>query len=142
MIRISEEAAVDDGELSFVSSRSAGPGGQNVNKVSTRVTLRFDVAGSPTLSPEQKDRIRERLATRISKSGILAVSSQRHRSQAANREAALERFIALLRDALRIRPERRPTRVPRRVIRRRLADKQHRARLKRERSQKYPDETS
>ncbi|MCP4655995.1 MAG: aminoacyl-tRNA hydrolase [bacterium] len=140
MILISDEAAIDDGELTFTSSRSAGPGGQHVNKVNTRVTLRFDVLDSPALSPEQKERILERLPTRISKSGILSVSSQRHRSQAANREAALERFIALLRDALEIQPERRPTRIPRRAIRRRRADKRHRARVKRERSQQDVDE--
>lgn len=140
MIIISDEAAIDDGELTFTSSRSAGPGGQNVNKVSTRVTLRFDVPSSPALTPEQKACILERLSTRISKRGILSVSSQRHRSQAANREAALDRFIALVRDALATEPERRPTRIPRRAILRRRVDKRHRARVKRERSQPYLDE--
>src|SRR5215475_13463468 len=96
-IEIDGEIALPEEELTFATSRSGGPGGQNVNKLETRVTLRFDLAGSPSLSPEQKARLRERLATRITKAGVLQVTAQRHRTQAANREAAVERFAELLR---------------------------------------------
>ncbi|HMC82356.1 MAG TPA: aminoacyl-tRNA hydrolase [Candidatus Polarisedimenticolia bacterium] len=88
MIEIRDGLAIREEELRFTASRSGGPGGQNVNKVSTRVTLWFDVAGSPSLTAEQRSLIRSRLATRISKEGVLRVVSQQTRSQAANREAA------------------------------------------------------
>jgi ribosome-associated protein len=134
MTRINDEITIDGGELDFVASRSAGPGGQNVNKVSTRITLRFEVAGSPSLAPGDKERILERLATRINNAGVLRVTSQRHRTQAANREAAAERFAELVRDALEESPERRPTRVPRVARRKRLDEKRRRGRLKKERA--------
>lgn len=139
MIRINDELEIDEAELSFVTSRSSGPGGQNVNKVATRVTLRFDVAASPALSEQQRRLVRERLATRIRRDGVLSVSSRRHRTQAANRRAAQERFAELLADALEVDPERRKTRIPRAVRRRRLDDKRRRARLKERRSRVDPD---
>ncbi|MEM7351885.1 MAG: alternative ribosome rescue aminoacyl-tRNA hydrolase ArfB [Acidobacteriota bacterium] len=138
MIQINHDVSIPHSELSFAASRSSGPGGQNVNKVSTRITLRFDLEGSPSLSPEQKALIGERLATRISKEGILSVSAQRERSQAANREAAVERFTELLQQALEVDPERRPVRVPARFRRRRLESKRRRSQVKKERSRRYP----
>lgn len=137
MIQITEDIAISDSELGFTASRSSGPGGQNVNKVATRVTLSFDLEGSPHFSDEQKELIRERLATRINKDGILSVSSQRERSQSRNREAARERLGELLRQALEVDPERRATRIPRGVDRRRLEEKRKRARLKQQRSRRY-----
>ena len=137
MLPITDDIAIPDSELSFTASRSSGPGGQNVNKVSTRVTLRFDLEASPQLTAEQKERIRERLATRVSKQGVLSVSAQRERSQSANREAATERFVELLQAALEVEPERRPTRVPRGVERRRLENKRRRSQVKRQRSRRY-----
>ena len=101
MIEIDDSLAIPDEEVSFVTSRSGGPGGQNVNKLETRVTLRFDLAASPSLTDEQKSRLRERLATRITRAGILHVTSQKHRTQAENREAAVARFAELLREGLR-----------------------------------------
>src|SRR3954453_10707281 len=100
MIPIDDNLAIPEEELSFATSRSGGPGGQNVNKLETRVTLRFDLAASPSLSEEQKSRLRERLSTRITRSGVLHVTAQKHRTQGANRDAALERFAELLREAL------------------------------------------
>ena len=88
MIPIDDELAIPDEEVSFVTSRSGGPGGQNVNKLETRVTVRFDVAGSPSLTEEQRQRLLERLATRITRAGFLQVTSQKHRTQGENREAA------------------------------------------------------
>ena len=134
MIAITTDVSLQDDELSFVASRSSGPGGQNVNKVSTRVTLLLDVAASPSFTDEQKRRIRERLATRISAEGVLRVSSQRERSQSANREAAETRLIELLREALAEQPPRRPTRVPRAVRERRITEKKLRGARKRDRA--------
>jgi ribosome-associated protein len=130
MIEITPELSIPDGELTFTASRSGGPGGQNVNKVSTKITLRFDVTGSPSLSSEQKAHILGRLATRINRDGILQVVSQRHRSQAANREAAVERFVELLRVALAEEPPRVPTRPTRVARERRVASKKLRAHVK------------
>ncbi|HKI85899.1 MAG TPA: alternative ribosome rescue aminoacyl-tRNA hydrolase ArfB [Thermoanaerobaculia bacterium] len=134
VISIDGDVEIPMSELQFATSRSSGPGGQNVNKVETRVTLSFDLAASPSLSPEQKARIAERLATRVTKAGILRVTAQRHRSQGANRKLVLERFVELLRDALAEEAPRRPTRVPRLTKRKRLDEKRRRGELKRQRS--------
>jgi ribosome-associated protein len=134
MIEIAPDLSLPDDEVSFVASRSGGPGGQNVNKLSTRMTLRFDVAGSPSLNEEQRELLAGRLATRINRAGVLQVTAQRHRTQAANREAALGRFVELVREALRPETARVRSRVPAAARRRRLADKRERARRKRERA--------
>jgi len=126
-------AFVDEAELRFQASRSSGPGGQNVNKVATRVTLFFDLEGAAGLLAEHKARIVTRLSTRISRDGVLRVVAQRHRSQAANRREAVERLLALLRQALQEDEKRIPTRPPRAVQERRLTDKRRRAERKRAR---------
>lgn len=133
-VSVDTETEIPSSELRFTAARSSGPGGQHVNKVETRVVLSFDLAGSPSLSPEQKARIQERLASRVTKTGILRVTAQRHRSQAANRKLALERFAALLREALAEETPRRPTRVPRRAVRRRIERKRRKGEIKRLRS--------
>jgi ribosome-associated protein len=133
MIEILPGVAIREDELTFAASRSGGPGGQNVNKVATRVTLRFDVVDSPSLSPDQKSRILERLATRISKGRFLQVVSQRHRTQAANRRASLERFVELVRLALTQEAPRVPTRPGRAAAEQRVAAKKLRARIKQSR---------
>ncbi|HET9225858.1 MAG TPA: alternative ribosome rescue aminoacyl-tRNA hydrolase ArfB, partial [Thermoanaerobaculia bacterium] len=112
MIEIGEGLSIPDEEVSFTTSRSGGPGGQNVNKLETRVTVRFDVAGSSSLSEEQRQRLQERLATRITREGVLHVTSQKHRTQAENREAAVARLAELMAEALREETPRKPTRVP------------------------------
>ena len=140
MIPISEHLSIPDEEVAFVTSRSGGPGGQNVNKLETRVTLRFDLGGSASLSEEQKARLRERLATRITKAGILQVSAQRHRTQAANREAAVERFAELLRESLREEAPRKKTRPSRAAKARRLEAKRRHSQRKRERAAPIPRE--
>ncbi len=133
VLEIVPGALIDEAELRFQASRSSGPGGQNVNKVATRVTLFFDVPGAAGLSAEHKARVAARLASRLSRDGVLRVVAQRHRSQAANRQEAVERLVALLRQALQEDEERIPTRPPRAVKERRLADKRHRAERKRAR---------
>ena len=134
MIPIDDNLAIPDEEVTFATSRSGGPGGQNVNKLETRVTLRFDLAGSGALSDEQKARLRERLATRITKEGILQITSQRHRTQGANREAAGERFAELLRENLREETPRRKTRPSRAAKARRLDSKRRQSQRKKDRS--------
>ena len=132
MIRITDQLSIAEDELRFTASRSSGPGGQHVNKASTRVTLRFDLVNSPSLTPDDKQLLLERLSTRISKQGVLRVVSQKTRSQAANRELALERFVEILQQALEHRPERKTVK--------RLADKKRRGYVKRERSWKISRE--
>ncbi|MFQ5876568.1 MAG: alternative ribosome rescue aminoacyl-tRNA hydrolase ArfB [Acidobacteriota bacterium] len=134
VIRIDGGVSISEHEIRFTASRSSGPGGQRVNKASTRLTLRFDLRGSRSLSEAQKERIAARLPGRINRDGVLALHSQRHRGQAANRTDLTERFAALLREALRRRAVRRRTRPPRSARERRLREKKSRGRLKASRS--------
>jgi ribosome-associated protein len=136
MIEIAHNTSIDEDELVFKTSRSSGPGGQNVNKLNTRVTLLFDLADSASLSQEQKQRIASRLSTRIDRQGFLRVVSQKHRSQEANRRAAVEKFQQLLHDALKPVPVRRKTKVPAAAHERRLSEKKQRGLLKRERAKR------
>jgi ribosome-associated protein len=128
-----EGGPIPESELVFRASRSSGPGGQNVNKLNTRVTVLFNVAGSPSLSAEQKQQVRSRLTGRIDKNGVLHVVSQKHRSQEANRRAAVERLQQLVQEALRPVPVRRKTKVPTAARERRLREKKQRSDRKRQR---------
>jgi ribosome-associated protein len=130
VVLIADDIEISDTELAFTTSRSSGPGGQNVNKVNTRVTLLFNVDSSPSLREEQRMLVRER----INKEGTLRVVVQRHRTQLANREEAVRRFADLVRDALFEEEVRIKVRVPKGVKERRLEEKRLRSRLKRERS--------
>jgi ribosome-associated protein len=130
---------IDNEYLRFQASRSGGPGGQNVNKVNTRVTDYFDVPAYPLLSGTQKRRIREKLATRTNSQGVIRVTSQRFRTQLANRKAAAKRLMDLLEEALKRPRIRVRTGVPRGVREHRLEHKKRRGQLKQLRSRK-PDE--
>jgi ribosome-associated protein len=130
MPRINNRLDIDESELDWEFARSSGPGGQNVNKVETKVTLRFDIEASRSLSHDQKARIRDRLATRITRDGFLRVTSQRHRTREANRHAAIARFIELVDDALTERAPRKRTKVSRAAKRRRLENKKKRSQKK------------
>jgi len=125
---------IDENELRFTYSRSSGPGGQNVNRVETRVTLMFDVLDSPSLTDAQKQRIAMRLATRMNREGVLRVVSQRHRTREGNRRAAVERFYELLAEALKRQKPRRKTKVSRAARRRRVEQKRRRGEIKRRRA--------
>jgi ribosome-associated protein len=121
-------------EIRFLFSRSGGPGGQNVNKVNTKVTLIFHLADSARFSREEKDRIRHTLKYCLDKNDCIQVHCQKYRSQSANREAALKRLEALLQKALTPRKVRRKTKIPQGSVEKRLRSKEHRARVKRLRS--------
>jgi ribosome-associated protein len=98
------------GEFIYSSSRSSGPGGQNVNKVNTRIELRFNLAGSVLLNDAEKTRIQSALGNRINKEGFLILVSQSERSQLANKKKVTERFYKLLQKALLPVKKRKPTR--------------------------------
>jgi ribosome-associated protein len=134
VIVINTELAIPDEEITFSYSRSGGPGGQNVNKVSSRVTLTFDLIHAACLSEDQRRRISQKLATRINKDGVLRVISQRTRSQDMNRDDALARFTDILRQALAVERPRVKTRVPQAAHRRRLEEKKKRTLIKQGRS--------
>ena len=136
MIKI-DNINIPDNEIRFIFSRSSGPGGQNVNKVNTKATVKFDIMASNALNPEQKERIRKRLSSRISRNGILTVSPDRFRSQQANRKDALERLSRLLSEALRVKPKRKKTSVPKAAKERRLREKRHRGEIKKTRRKDY-----
>jgi ribosome-associated protein len=136
MIRITDELSIHRDELKFTASRSRGPGGQHVNKASTRVTLGFDVINSPSLTSEQKNLVLDGLATRISKKGILRVISQKTRSQAANKALALEKFVDFLQQALKPTSRRKPTRMSSAAKQKRINEKKKRSQIKRGRAWK------
>lgn len=97
-------------ELVFTTSRSGGPGGQNVNKVNSKVTLLFDVRKSEVLTGEEKNTIIEKMSSRLTREAVLILSSQESRSQIQNKEAVIEKFDALLEKAFKKKKLRKPTR--------------------------------
>jgi len=141
VIRVTPEIAVPVAELEFRASRASGPGGQGVNTTDSRVELRFDVAGSPSLSDEAKELALRRLGPRVDSGGVLRVVAQAQRSQLANRRAAIERFAELLAAALATPRARRPTRPTRASTARRVESKRRRSATKRLRDRpRRPDD--
>ncbi len=120
-------------ELSFRATRSGGPGGQHVNTSATRVEVRWNVAESPSLSDEQRQRLLERLGGRINARGYLRVVADERRSQLRNRAAAVERLNSVVSDALKQPKKRKKTRPPRAAAEKRLDGKRRRGNVKRER---------
>lgn len=120
-------------ELEIQFARASGPGGQNVNKTSTKAQARWDLEASPSFSEKEKQLIRERLASRLTKRGELVVSSMRERSQLQNKERATERLRKLVTDALAPQEKRIPTKPTRASKRRKTENKSRRSEVKRSR---------
>lgn len=139
-ICINPQLSISPSELRFVFTRSQGPGGQNVNKLSTRVELLFDVNASLSLGEEQKAQLHATLANRIDSIGVLHIAVQKSRSQWRNREDAIERFAHMLHRALMPRKIRTPTKISSSAKRERLAAKKRRSRAKKGRGRIQPDE--
>lgn len=137
---INEQVSIPLAELSFRFSRSSGPGGQHLQKSSTRVELLFDVARSPSLSDEQRARLLKRLAPYMDAEGVLHLIARSERSQWRNRQEALARLQMLMQQALRHRKGRQPTRPTAASRERRLRQKRLRSRVKRLRGKADEDE--
>ncbi|HMV33187.1 MAG: alternative ribosome rescue aminoacyl-tRNA hydrolase ArfB [Gemmatimonadales bacterium] len=132
-LRVSPTVRIPLAELSFRATRSGGPGGQHVNTSSTRVELWWHLAGSPSLTAEERARAQARLRTRLTDDGWLRVVSAETRSQARNRQAALERFQETVAAALTVAKARKATRPSKAAKERRLVAKRRQSARKRER---------
>jgi ribosome-associated protein len=129
-MRVTDSISIDESELTEDFVRSSGPGGQNVNKLSTAVQLRFDVRGSPSLPNDMALRLMRLAGKRLTKEGVLVITAQRHRTQERNRQDARERLLELLRQAAVVPVKRRATRPTRASREKRLESKKRRAGIK------------
>jgi ribosome-associated protein len=119
-----------ESELVFTTSRSSGPGGQNVNKVNSKVTLQFDVMNSRVLTAEEKDTIGRKLSARLTREGVLMISAQDKRSQLQNRDAVVAKFDKLLQKAFERKKKRKPTRPSKAAVQDRIRQKKQRGEKK------------
>jgi ribosome-associated protein len=130
MIKVTDRITLDEGELEERFVRASGPGGQNVNKLSTAVQLRFDVRRSPSLPDDVRMRLERLAGRRLTRDGVIVIMAQRHRTQERNRQDALDRLIELIREASVPPVRRRPTKPTRGSKERRLATKKNRSSIK------------
>ena len=134
MIPVTAHISIDEREIEEHFVRASGPGGQNVNKLSTAVQLRFDVRHSPSLPPEVRARLERLAGSRLTRDGVLVIIAQRHRTQGRNRADARERLIDLIRRAAAVPVKRRATRPTKASRERRIEGKKRRAGIKHLRS--------
>jgi ribosome-associated protein len=130
MINITNEISISEEELKFKFVRSSGPGGQNVNKVSTAVQLRFDVVGSPTLPPDIRSRLIALAGNRVTEKGVLVIDTQQYSAQSQNRQAAIDRLVDLIKQAAIPPKVRRKTKPSDGAKQRRLESKRRRGKVK------------
>lgn len=140
MIRITPHLVLDESELQFQATTAQGPGGQHVNRSQTRIDVLWNVDASPSVDAQQRRRIHAALGTRINREGVLRVSSQKHRSQARNRDAAIERLVELVAQALHEDPARVATKPSRAARAKRVDEKKQRAGVKRMRRKPVGEE--
>ncbi len=140
MIRITDNISIGEDEIHEEFVRSSGPGGQNVNKVSTAVQLRFDLAGSPSIPDDIRRRIISLAGKRVTKEGVLIIKASRYRSQEQNREDAISRLVSLIEKAAVVPKTRRKTRPTRASNAKRLEEKRHRRGVKQSRKSVSTDE--
>jgi ribosome-associated protein len=131
MIKITNNLAIRKDEIQIKFIRASGPGGQNVNKVSSAVQLRFNVVESPTIPDDVRFRLMELAGNRLTEGGILIIEARKYRSQDQNRQAAIDRLIDLIKDAAKKPNERRSRKPPLRSKERRLENKRRRSEIKR-----------
>ena len=124
---------IPESELQLSFSRSSGPGGQNVNKTSSKATLHWDALHSPSLPEDVRERFVRAYASRLTRAGQIVLYAQRHRDQSRNAADVVAKLAEMLRAVERPRRKRKPTRPGRGAIERRIAEKKHRGRAKRER---------
>ena len=120
-------------ELRFKAVRSSGAGGQNVNKVSSKVVLTFDLKNSQGLTEEEKLLVETKLSSRLTADAVLILNCDEDRSQFRNKEIVTKRFLELIKNALLIPKERKPTKIPKSVIRKRIKDKKNISEVKKNR---------
>lgn len=133
MIQVTDHISLHESEIQLEFIRASGPGGQNINKVSSAVQLRFDAARSPALSEAIRARLKQLAGHRMTADGILIIKAQRYRTQERNREDAIDRLIALIRQAAHIPKQRRRTKPSAAARQKRLAAKRRRGEIKRRR---------
>lgn len=130
MLKINDTLSIPLQEISISAIRSRGAGGQNVNKVSTAIHIRFDVRASTAISDEDRERLLKMKDRRLSKDGVIVIKSQRYRSQDKNRSDALERLAEMIRTALVVEKPRKATKPSKKSRQKRLDEKTRRGRLK------------